>query len=111
MLVEIPTRNDLPSYEMIVPLDGTNYTISLYFNPRINNGQGKWFLVLADENRNLLVGPVPVVANWALVDRFVELGIPPGTVFCFDTTGADEDPTQFSLGARHRLYYLEAGST
>lgn len=109
-LVEVPTRNDIPSYEMVVGLDGVNYTLSLYFNPRINNGQGKWFIVLADENRNMIAGPVPLVSSWPLFDRFVEFNVPAGSLFCFDTSGANEDPTQFSLGDRHRLYYLEAGS-
>jgi hypothetical protein len=111
MLVEIPTRNDLPNYELSVPLDGTTYIVSLYFNPRLNNGAGKWMIALSDVNRNLLVGPVPVVVTWALFDRFVDLVTLPGTLFAFDTSGQDLDPGQFDLGDRVRLFYLEAGST
>jgi hypothetical protein len=110
-LVEIPTRNDLPSYQQQVTLDGTSYIVALYFNPRINNGQGKWFVTLADQNANMLVGPVPVVVSWPLFDRFTDLVDLPGTIFAFDTAGNDEDPGQFELGGRVRLFYLEAGST
>lgn len=108
MIVEIPTRNDLPSYEMSVPLDGVTYIVALYFNPRINDGQGKWFISLSDQNRNLLVGPVPVIVTWGLFDRFVDLVTLPGTIFAFDTSGQDIDPGQFDLGDRVRLYYIEA---
>jgi hypothetical protein len=110
-LVEIPTDNSLPSYEQAVVLDGTQYIIALNFNPRINDGAGKWFLTLADQNRNMLVAPVPVVVSWPLVDRFIELVDLPGMIMAFDTSGNNEDPGQFDLGSRVRLYYLEAGST
>ena len=109
-LLEVPTDNRLPIYEQNVQLDGTQYIIALYFNPRINNGQGKWCLTLADQNRNMLVGPVPIVVNWPLFDRFVDLVDLPGTLFAFDTSGNNADPGQFELGANVRLYYLEAGT-
>lgn len=110
MLLEIPTRNDLPSYNQLIQLDGVNYYIFLYFNPRMDNGAGKWFISIADQNQNLLAGPVPVVSTWPLFDRFVELSIPPGMVYAFDTSGQNLDPGQFDLGDRVRLMYLEAGS-
>lgn len=108
---EIPTRTDLPSYEQQVVLDKVTYTISLYFNPRINNGQGKWEIVLADQNRNMICGPVPVIVSWPLFDRFVEENIPLGTIFAFDTSNQEKDPGQFDLGDRVRLFYIEEGTT
>jgi hypothetical protein len=110
-LIEITTRTDLPSYEQQVKLDGTAYIIALYFNPRINDGAGAWMITLADQNRNMLVGPVPVIVGIPLFDRFIDVVDLPGTIFAFDTSGQDLDPGQFDLGARVRLYYLEEGST
>lgn len=110
-LKEIHTDNTLPSYEQAVVLDGTQYIVALYFNPRIDDGEGKWFITLADQNRNMLCAPVPVTVNWPLFDRFIDQVILPGSIFAFDTSGANEDPGQFDLGDRVRLYYLEAGST
>jgi len=107
-LLEIPTRNDLPTYEEIVQLDGVNYTIQFYFNPRINDGVGKWFVSLADQNRKMIAGPVAVVASWPLFDRFIEEAVPPGMLFCWDTAGGNNDPGQFDLGDRCRLLYLGA---
>lgn len=109
-LLEVYTTNTLPSYQQSAVLDGTTYVISLYFNPVINDGVGKWMISIADQNSNLLVAPVPVIANWTLFDRFVELLDLPGSLFCFDTSGQDLDPGQFDLGDRCRLYYLEAGT-
>lgn len=109
-LLEISTRDDLPAYEQLVSLDGTQYIIALYFNSRINDNEGKWMITLADQNRKMLVGPVPVIVSWPLFDRFVDLVELPGTIFAFDTSGQDTDPGQFDLGSRVRLYYLEGGS-
>lgn len=109
-VIEIPTRNDLPSYQQQVTLDGVPYVISLYFNARINNGVGKWFISIADQNSNLLCAPVPVVASWPLFDRFIDQITLPGTLFALDTAGNNEDPGQFDLGSRVRLYYIEDGT-
>lgn len=108
---EISTRTDLPSYEQQVVLDGVTYTIGLYFNQRINDGAGKWMIVLADKNRNMICGPVPVTVSWPLFDRFIDFATPPGTIFAFDTSGQNLDAGQFDLGNRVRLFYLEKGTT
>lgn len=110
-LIEIPTDNSLPSLTEQVKLDGTSYILQLNFNPRSAAGAGKWFITLADQSGNMLVGPVPVVVNWGLFDRFVDLVDLPGSIIAFDTSGNDEDPGQFDLGGRVRLFYLEADST
>jgi len=110
-LIEIFTDNTTPSYEQNVVLDGTTYTVAVYFNPRIDDGAGKWFISLADQNRNMLCAPVPITVNWPLFDRFIDLVTLPGTIFAFDTSGQNLDPGQFDLGDRVRLYYLEANST
>lgn len=109
-LLEIQTRNDLPAYEQQVKLEGKNYIIALYFNPRMAGGAGKWLATLADQNRNMLVGPVPVVVNWPLFDKYVDLVSLPGMIFAFDSSGNNEDPGQFDLGDRVRLFYLESGT-
>lgn len=109
-LLEIPTRNDLPSYQQQIKLDGVAYVIALNFNPRMNAGAGNWMLTLADQNANMLVGPVPVIVNQSLLGRFPELTSLPGTLFAFDTTGNNLDPGQFALGDTVRLFYLESGT-
>lgn len=111
-LVECPTQNSLPSYQYVIPLDGSTYTLTFTWNPRINDGQGKWFLDLGDGNGNEIVNQVPIVAGWPLFDRFNELPIPPGTLFCFDSSGQNMDPGQFDLGSNSRcqIFYATAGT-
>lgn len=104
--LECPTRNDLPSYDYIISLDGVNYTLTYTFNIRM----GKWFLSLGDQVGNVLVSQVPVVATWPLFDRFKDLTIPPGTVFAYDSSNTNTDPGRFDLGDRVRILYAESGT-
>jgi len=101
-LQELFTRKDLPAYYYTVALDGINYTISLKFNDRMN----KWMITLGDSEGNDIVSNVPVVVNWPLFDRFRFDGIPPGTVYAYDTSGQNLDPERDELGDRVRLFYL-----
>lgn len=104
--LECPTRKDLPSYFYTITLDGTSYRLDFTFNVRMS----KWFVQISDPQGNALIAPVPVVATWPLFNRFKKSTLPPGTLFCFDTSGANLDPDRFDLGDRCRILYLEAGT-
>lgn len=104
-LLEIPTRNDLPSYTYVISLDGVNFTLRYTFNDRM----GKWFLNLADGLGNDIINQVPIIASMPLFNRFVAAAIPAGTLFPFDTSGQNMDPGRFDLGDRVRMLYAEDG--
>jgi hypothetical protein len=105
-ILEIPTRNDLPSYSYVISLDGVNFTLAYTFNDRMQ----KWFLNLADASGNQIVSQVPVIASMPLFDRFVAEAVPAGTLFAFDTSGQNMDPGRFDLGDRVRMLYAEKGA-
>lgn len=105
-IVQCPTQNNLPSFQYVINLDGTNYTLTFTYNIRMS----KWFLNLADGVGNVIISQVPMVSDWPLFDRFNEAAIPPGTIFPWDTSGQDLDAGQFDLGARVLLYYAEVGT-
>ena len=105
-ILELPTRNDLPSYSYVISLDSVNFTLSYTFNDRM----GKWFLNLGDASNNPIISQVAVIASMPLFDRFKEAAIPIGTVFPFDTSGQNMDPGRFDLGDRVRMLYAEKGA-
>jgi hypothetical protein len=104
--LECPTRNDLPSFQYVITLEGTTYTFTFTFNARM----GKWFFDLGDEINSSIVSQVPVIATWPLFDRFVERAIPPGTLFAYDSSNTNTDPGRFDLGDRVRIFYAESGT-
>jgi hypothetical protein len=104
--LEVPTNNQLPAYKYTVTLDGTSYQLDFQWNDRMS----KWFVSVSDPQGNILEAPVPIVATWPLFDRFKNQSIFPGTLFCLDTSGQNEDPGRFDLGDRCRMVYLEFGT-
>ena len=56
IIVECPTRNDLPSYNYLIELDGVSYILAFTFNARMSDGAGKWFVSIADQNNNPIAG-------------------------------------------------------
>ena len=102
-LLECPTRKDLPVYHYSISLDGVTYILYFKWNDRMS----KWTLTLQDAGGTDLVTNIPLVANWPLFDRFKVTGLPPGSLFAYDSTLKNIDPGRYDLGDRVRLFYLE----
>lgn len=102
--LELLTRRDLPAYEYTVQLEGITYELRFTFNDRMS----KWMISILDVNANLLVGEVPVIVNYPIFDRYKVVGLPPGTIYAFDTANTNTDPGRYELGARVRIFYQES---
>lgn len=96
-------RNDLPWYRFNVTLTGVVYTVRLRFNSRMN----RWILDLADPSNNDILVGLPVLIQRNLASQYVITGLPSGPLFCNDNTGQNNQPTQFSFGISHTLYYID----
>lgn len=103
-ILELPTRSDLPAYSYVIQLDGVNFGINITYNSRMEH----YLIGLSDAFQNTLIAPVPLIVNWPLFDRFVEVRKPQGRLFAFDTSNSNLDPSLGELGARVRLFYEEA---
>jgi hypothetical protein len=100
----IPTRSDLPFFDLQTELEGVTYTLQFRWNVRAS----RWFLdVLDAEGAKVLVASVKLVADYPLAiyrsDRQ-----PRGCFFAADTGGGGVDPGINDLGKRVQLYYLTA---
>lgn len=100
-LQELPTRSDVPAFSYAIELDLQTYRLGFTFNDRM----GKWFLSLADQINNPIIGPVPLTLSAFPFKRFKGRAIPPGDIFLFDTSGKNEDPGRYDLGSRVILVY------
>lgn len=101
-LFQIPARNDLPWYKFQISLSGVLYTLIFRFNSRMN----VWSLDIADPSENVIVGGIPVLIGIDLFGQYVT-GVPPGVVFANDDTNQGTQPSQFSFGFDHSLFYLD----
>ncbi len=100
MPVLIPCRNDLPEFEMQIPLeDGTTYTLKMKWNSREalapgpdgNLSTGWYFEVWDAQGVNVLMGAQKMVADYPLMKNRSQRN--PGGDFIVETTeGNGIDP-------------------
>lgn len=103
--IEIPVAVDTPLYTERVTLDGQEYVLKLDWNDREN----RWYLSIYAIDLTPLATGIKVVANWPLLRRFTNAGIPPGVLVATDLSPmGGESPTYSELGARVRLTYFPA---
>jgi hypothetical protein len=110
-MIELPLDPTEENYSISCSLDGQNYTFRFYWNARASS----WFFDLERESDGLqLLSQTRVSVGAALIDQFVgfqgttENEWPPGQLYVFDTSGADLDPGVKDLGARVKIFYLDA---
>jgi hypothetical protein len=54
----------------------------------------------------ILVG-VPVLIQRNMTGQYPTLAIPPGIFFSTDDSGQGKEPTQFSFGLDHTMFYID----
>jgi hypothetical protein len=103
MILEIPTRTDLPHYSIEVELDQQSFTLEFRWNDRAEG----WFMDVSDVNGVRLLNGRRVCVDLPLLARFRDPALPAGELLAVDTAGTNEDPGIADLGARVKLLYYE----
>lgn len=102
-MITIPTRGDVPYYDIQIPLEGVVYTLEFRWNVRAN----AWFMAILDETgeRPYATG-LRLVVDWPL-SAYTTGRQPPGIFVALDTSNQSRDIEQIDeLGARVRLVYI-----
>ena len=103
-MIQIPTRSDLPFYDLQVTLDGVTYTLEFRWNVRAAG----WFMAILDaEGVNVLRAGIRLVANWPL-EAYRADRQPRGVLMALDTSSSGLDPGRDDLGDRVQLVYISA---
>lgn len=103
-LTALPLRNDTAWYSFTFTLSSTVYLFTIRYDQRMD----RWIMDLADANSNPLVSGVPLLVGRNLIGRFVTEGLPVGYFFVTDDTNTGIEPTRFSFGTTHTLYFVES---
>lgn len=108
-LVQLPLSNDVPWYTFQTTLAGTQYTFVLRFNTRMN----RWLMDILDATASTtLIAGLPLLIERDIAGQYAYVtGIPQGTLFCTDDTGAGAQPTRLSFGLDHTGWYLDPTAT
>lgn len=97
----LPVDSDSASYSFDVDLSGKLYRLALAWNTRA----AWWTLDIADDADTPLVTGIRLVADTELIRLFALDALPPGSLYCVDTSGQGVDPTDTDLGSRVILVY------
>lgn len=101
-MIQIDTLTDgTTSYDQRIELDGEEWLFSFDWNSRID----RWFFSIDDLSGVPVLTGAAVSLDIPLNRRAV--GGPPGILVASSVSG-DDPPGLLELGARVRLYYLEA---
>ncbi len=106
MILQIPVRSDIPSYEFQITLEGTPYRLAFRYNRR----RERWTMDIKNQQGETLLAGVPILVAMDLTSRFRVVNGPPGRFFAVDTSNQDLPPTEADLGNRVVLYYEEASN-
>lgn len=106
-LVIMPTFTDTPWYKYKIVLSQVLYTLHFRFNSRMD----RWIMDISDAINNDILTSIPLLINHNVTGRFSITNLPPGYFFCLDDTNQDTQPTQFSFGPTHTLWYSDPTGT
>lgn len=104
MIHLIPTSTKLSTYRQVTALDGVDYQLVFDFNQR----EGKWYFSLLNIEGNHLMTGRKVVSQWMLNALETSEDLPPGALYCLDSTAESTggaDPGLRELGQRVVLLY------
>lgn len=103
VLVTIPVGNAFPYVTFTITLSGVIYTMQFKYNTRM----ARWMMNLSDSAGNQLLSGIVLLIERNLTGQYFYLNIPPGPFFATDDTSQDTQPTQFSFGIDHTLFYVD----
>jgi hypothetical protein len=101
-LFTIPLGNNLPWYKFKITLSGTIFTLSVRYNTR----SSRWLMDISDPSGNIILAGIPVLIQRDMTGQYPTLAIPSGTFFSTDDTGQGNQPTLYSFGTDHTLWYV-----
>lgn len=103
VVLTLPFRNDLPWYKFRTSFSGTNYLVHVRYNVRSN----RYIMDLNDPSDNPILVGIPVLISRNLTGQYPTLSIPPGIFVAKDDSGKGTQPTQFSFGVDHTMFYID----
>lgn len=99
---EIPITDDSPSFKIRTILESVQVVFRFDWNGR----DLRWALSIYDTSENPLALFLPMNINTELLERFEIVGLPPGLMMLYDTSGKNDEAGRDDLGDRCKLVYV-----
>ena len=103
-ITNITIRNDIPHQEFNVTLDGTSYTFEVRWSAR----EEAHYLDISTEDNSKIVAGMKLALGVVIGSRAVDERMPPGLLWCVDTSLQYDEAGEQDMGARVQLRYMNA---
>jgi hypothetical protein len=104
VLLTVPLQNgNLPWYQFRANFSGTIFTIHVRYNVRMQ----RYIMDINDSSDNTVLAGIPILIERNLTGQYPSLSVPEGIFFATDDSGQGNQPTQFSFGVDHTLWYVD----
>lgn len=98
----IPFFNVNSYFREEVILDDVSYLLDFGWNERYQ----QWDLSILLPDETVILSGIKLVLNYQLFDTFEYLALPPGELYCVDTTEKETEVTRDNLGDTVQLVYI-----
>ena len=99
----VPVDNSFPWLRFNIVLSGTSFTLHFRYNTRMS----RWIMDIADQSDTDILDGLPLLIDRNVNGQYVISGLPVGTFFAVDDTNQGTQPTRYSFGTDHTLYYAD----
>lgn len=94
MTIVVPIDNKFSSFSQEVILDEIPFRFLFTFNNRFEF----WSLEIQNREEATLIGSIRLVLNFGLTDQYPDRDLPPGQLYCIDTTEKEITVERFNIG-------------
>ena len=103
MAVIIPIKNN-PNHTLVIELESIIYKLGFQYNVE----GAFWAMTIWDEDDNLIIAGIKIVANYPLLSSHKGASLPGGDFYCeIADTSASINRTAFSSGEAKLLYLTQ----
>jgi len=102
MSVVIPFFNQLSNFREEIILDNISFLFDFNWNERAE----QWSMAILQPDETPIMYGIKLVLGYSLFDQFEYLGLPPGELFCVDTTDSEIEVNRNNIGDTVELVYI-----
>jgi len=102
MSLTLPIQNTFSNFSQEITLDGVSYRFEFTYNTR----SFQWAMSIFDIDQNAIVEGIKLVLEYELLDQYRAYNLPPGELYCIDTTDEVIEITRENFGDAVQLVYI-----
>jgi len=102
MAFNLPIDTTVSNFSQQMDLDGVPYNLTFLYN----TSSLQWTLSISDIDDVHIVDGLKLVLNSNLFSQYPSIGLPPGELYCIDSTGKELEINRDNLGSVVELIYV-----